>query len=73
MTKDFMEDEIHTPKGEIYTELFFFLSFFKILFIYLRERMRERESMRGGGSEGEADSPLSGEPSVGLDPGTPGS
>jgi len=27
----------------------------------------------GGGSEGEADSLLSGEPDVGLDPGTPGS
>jgi len=50
-----------------------FSFFFKILFIYLRERMRERESMRGGGSEGEADSPLSGGPDVGLDPGTPGS
>jgi len=29
--------------------------------------------MRGGGSEGEADSPLSGESDAGLDPGTPGS
>jgi len=29
--------------------------------------------MRGGESEGEADSPLSREPDVGLDPGTPGS
>jgi len=35
--------------------------------------MRERESMRGGGSEGEADSSLSKEPDAGLDPGTPGS
>jgi len=29
--------------------------------------------MRGGESEGEADSLLSREPDVGLDPGTPGS
>jgi len=29
--------------------------------------------MRGGGSEGEADSLLSREPDAGLDPGTPGS
>jgi len=35
--------------------------------------MREREHMRGGGSEGETDSPLSREPDAGLDPGTPGS
>jgi len=29
--------------------------------------------MKGGGSEGEADSPLSRESDAGLDPGTPGS
>jgi len=32
-------------------------------FIYLREK----ESVKGGGSEGEADSPLSGEPDAGPD------
>ena len=42
--------------------LYFYL---KILFIYLRERQREREHQQGG--EGEADSPLSGEPDAGLD------
>lgn len=40
-------------------------------FIYLFER--ERESMRGERSAGEADSLLSEEPDVGLDPRTPGS
>jgi len=39
--------------------------FFKILFIYLRE------SMSGGGVEGEAGSPPSREPDAGLDPKTP--
>ena len=42
--------------------------FFKILFIYLREKEWE-----GGGSEGEADSLMSRVPNVGVDPGTPGS
>jgi len=37
----------------------------------LRERKREHKRRRAG--EGEADSPLSREPDVGLDPGTPGS
>jgi len=46
---------------------FYFLFIFKD-FIYLFERARE-----GGVSEGEADSPLSREPDVGLDPETPGS
>ena len=39
---------------------FYFI--FKILFIYLRER----EHKQGEGIEGEADSPLSREPDVGL-------
>ena len=50
--------------------------FFKKDFIYLFERERERESMsREGGAEreGEADSLLSREPDVGLDPRTLGS
>ena len=43
-------------------------------FIYLSERERERERAQdGGGSEGEADSLLSGKPDVGLDPVTLGS
>lgn len=51
--------------------------FFKIVFIYLREGQRHRESMSGGGGggggerEGETDSLLSREPKVGIDPGTP--
>ena len=44
--------------------------FFKILFIYLRERQRDRDKERaneqGGEIEGEADSPLSWELDVGL-------
>ena len=46
--------------------------FKKILFIYLRERVRENIS-RGRGAEGEADSSLSREPDSGLDPRTLGS
>ena len=43
-----------------------FKTFLKDLFIYLKERKRERETMsRGRGRQG--DSPLSGEPDVGLD------
>ena len=42
--------------------------FFKGLFIYLGERVRD-----WGGSEREADFPLSGETDAGLDLGTPGS
>ena len=47
-------------------------SFLKILFIYLRGgRLRERAQVGGETEgEGEADSLLSGEPNVGLDPGT---
>ena len=41
------------------------------LFIYLRERKRARKRTKGG-AEGEADSPLSREPEVGLDPRTLG-
>ena len=50
--------------------VFFFL---RLYLIYLLERVRER--MNGGGPEGdgEADSLLSREPDVGLDPRTPGS
>lgn len=48
--------------------------FFLDFFVYLRES-RKRENMSGGGAEGEgvreADSLLSSEPSVGLDPRTP--
>ena len=50
--------------------------FFKILFIYLRERELEREGARGGGGaegEEEADPPLSGEPNMGLHSRTLGS
>ena len=56
--------------------VFFFFSpcffFFKILFIYLREGDRGAEHEQGeeAEGEGEADSPLSGEPSVGLYPRT---
>ena len=46
-------------------------------FIYLFERNREKEgvseSMSRGKAEGEADSPLSREPDIGLDPRTLGS
>ena len=48
---------------------YFFKRFY--LFIYLRVRERERERKKtqaGGGTEGEADSPLSREPDVGLHP-----
>jgi len=39
--------------------------------IYLSERERERDREQGGGAEGEADSPLSRDPGMGLDPRTP--
>ena len=45
-------------------------------FIYLRKREDEREresAWAGGGLQGEADSPLSRDPDVGLDPRTLGS
>ena len=45
--------------------------FFKILFIYQRERGRESEHRQTewqAEAEGEADSPPSKEPDVGLDP-----
>jgi len=45
--------------------------FLRILFAYLRERVRE--SLRGERVRGRAVSPLSREPDAGLDPGTPGS
>ena len=45
--------------------MFFF--FFKILFIYLRER-EHKQGWEEKGAEGEADSPLSREPDEGLDP-----
>ena len=49
--------------------------FFKILFIYLTERQRERKRERTAGDtgEGEAGSALSREPDAGLDPKIPGS
>jgi len=41
--------------------------------LFERKRENERQTAReGGGSEGEADSPLSREPDAGPDPGTPG-
>lgn len=46
-----------------------FRFFFKILFIYLRDSV----SKRAGEGEGEADSPLSREPDMGLNPRTLGS
>ena len=53
------------------------LSLFKNLFyfIYLRKTKRERTQpgREEAEEEGEADSPLSREPDVGLDPKTPGS
>ena len=51
-------------------------SFLKKGYIYLFEREKEREreiAQPGGGAEGEADSPLSREPDVGLGPRTSGS
>ena len=48
----------------------FFLSFFKNLFIYLRERVHAREG-EGAEEEGQADSPLSMGLNAGLDPRTP--
>ena len=55
----------------IYTHLYFLFSFFfkKILFIYLTDRERAQAGGEAEG-EGEADFPLSWEPSVGLDPRT---
>lgn len=51
--------------------VFFFL---KILLIYLREGEKERMSQGGGAAgKGEAGSPPSKEPNVGLDPSTLGS
>jgi len=44
------------------------VTFFKILLIYLRERVSMSE---GADGEGEADSPLSREPSAGLNLTTP--
>ena len=42
-------------------------------FIYLREREIVRDHEQGKQGEGEAGSPLSRKPTVGLDPRTPGS
>jgi len=49
--------------------------FFNILFIHLRQRDKRERAWAGGEAEGEeeADSPLSQEPNVGLDPRTLGS
>lgn len=66
-------------KYNLKSEFVFF--FFLDLFIYLRERnayvgegQREQERAseheQGKGAKGEADSPLSGEPNMGLDPRT---
>ena len=52
------------------------LFFFNIVFIHLRERQRDREDVQWEGQRrgrGKADSPLSWEPNVGLDPRIPGS
>ena len=52
--------------------------FFKIIFIYLTQKEKESEHTQGGaadrgrGGEGEAGSPQSKEPNVGLDPRTLG-
>ena len=62
---------LQNPGSALDKPSFFF--FFKILFINLRERWRQRAhaQMEGGAEgEGEADLPLSGEPEVGLDPRT---
>ena len=58
------------------SHLYFFLIFKKILFIWHRERERECTRAQGGEvvgeGEGEAGSPRSRKPNVGLDPWTPG-
>ena len=51
----------------------YFFSFFKILFIYLREREREHKQWMGGEAKGQADSPLSRELDAGLNLRTSGS
>ena len=65
-----------TPLGGSFMSDFMCSFFFKILFMYLREsRARGRAQVVGGGgteAEGEADSPLSREPDVGLHPRTVG-
>ena len=52
--------------NELTIYVFFFFFFFKILFIYLRERLNRGDAEGGG----EADSQLSRESDMGLDPRT---
>ena len=53
---------------------FYFLTFLKILFIYLTERETVREGTQAGGvGEEEAGFPPNGEPDAGLDPTSLGS
>ena len=51
----------------------FFVFFFKVLFIYLPERERAQAGRVAAEAEGEAGSPPSKAPDVGLDPRTLGS
>ena len=44
------------------------LLFFKIFYLFIRDRERENMSRGGGRGEGEADSPLIREPDAGLNP-----
>ena len=61
-------NEKKVTEKNIYSNSFYFTLFFKILFLYLRER--DRESKEG---QGEAGSPLTRDPSMGPNPRTPGS
>lgn len=65
-----MNNVIFKLKSITYPCDLFFKDFY--VFIYLRERDRGSEREHEWGGEGEADSPLSREPHMGLDPMTPG-
>lgn len=58
---------LETTLGKTCYFLSFFLSFLKIPFIHLRERVHKQEEQQAEG-KGEAGSALSGEPDIGLDP-----
>jgi len=62
-----MQDKCSSRGTLKYQRLFWF--FFKILFERENTHVHKRG---GGGAEGEAGSPLSGEPNTGLNPRTPG-